>query len=225
MKRRAGSQPGQRQPWRPPWRSRPGRRPRPRRPGSGAGGSTDPGSPGLGSGRAAATRRPAAEPAASAAGRPPGRDAGGPGEPAAAEPGDSRAGWRCRRPGPAAWTVRRGWQASAHPSLSGSRGVGGGGRSATRHSSAPRAPRRRRRRGRNGSSGYASQSRRPGSRAPPPRPGRGMRAVGSSRIMGSTPDARARCANTWSGGWRGPGSLAAAPVPSLTVAWAPPPLG
>src|SRR5918995_1163994 len=41
--------------------------------------------------------------------------------------------------------------------------------------------------------------------------------------MGSIPYAKARRSRTWSGGWRGPGSLAAAPVPSLTVAWAPPP--
>ena len=54
--------------------------------GSGAGGSTDPGSRGRGSGRAGATRPPTAAPAGSAPGRRPAQDAGGPGERAAAGP-------------------------------------------------------------------------------------------------------------------------------------------
>ena len=54
------------------------------RPGSGAGGSTDPGSRGRGSGRAVATRPPTGGPAGSAPGRRPAGDAGGPDEPAAA---------------------------------------------------------------------------------------------------------------------------------------------
>ena len=105
----------------------------------------------------------------------------------------SRPGWRCRRPGPAACDRPTRVASITHRLPSGSRGVGGGGRSAARHSSARPAPRRRHRPGRAGSSGCASRWRRPGSRARRARPG--YRAWGSriGRIMGSTPDARARC--------------------------------
>ena len=58
-------------------------------------------------------------------------------------------------------------------SLIGSRGVGGGGRSAARHSSARPARHRRRRPGRAGSSGRASRSHTPDSQGRPARPGWG----------------------------------------------------
>ena len=162
-RRPAGSRPGQPRPWRPRWRSRPGRQRRTRPSGSGAGGSTGPGSRGRGSGRAAATRPPTAGPAGSAPGRRPAGDGGGPGEPAAGGP--SRQPARVAVPPTRASSSESPTRvASISAPLPGSTGVGGGGRSAARHSSARPAPRRRRRPGRASGSGYASRSHTPGSR-------------------------------------------------------------